>query len=279
MPPYNSSLPYSVYTDKSCDGGGGASEGLAQTLINGNNAGLNPIDMTNQNILNCNNLDAANVDVTNTVDVGFGGIPNIVLDGLTGFVISNDISCNDITCNDITSTGTLTYNLLNPAIPSFQPSSFAFNGNFGATSFGSSVGYPFSSMSFVSSFSEAPPLPSPQPNLNTATGVYANGLAGWYRMSLLAFPVLPAFNYFITINIGLSIFNNATGTAPPINTYFFEQSQNANNLTTFVVNNSMVVELQLGQSVQWNFNCTTQGGVTYQMLYTTQMSGELVSQG
>ncbi len=51
------------------------------------------------------------------------------------------------------------------------------------------------------------------------------------------------------------------------------------NITTFVASNSYVAELQAGWSAKWEFNCTTQSGLAYQMAQETQISGELISKG
>ena len=278
MPPFNSTLPYSVYavTDKN-SGGTGANEDLATTLANGNSAGNNDINMNQQNILHCNNID---VNIINAVTAVRVGVPETIrLTSATGDITCNDITANDVACSDFTSTGTLTYNILNPSIPAFQPSSFSTTGNLTGTNYASSLGYDFTGMIAPVSFSEAPPLPALQPTFTPDGGLYANGMSGWYRFSINCFPTLPAFDYFITINVIFKVFSNSTGTNPAIQTTNFTTNISANNITTFVVSNSFVVEMLTGYSAKWEFNCTTQSNNTYQMIGDTQISGELISKG
>jgi hypothetical protein len=281
---YSSSLPYSVYatdTTKNSSGGGTGNEDLDQTLQLGNNAGLTSINMNNQDIVNVTAINTKNV-ITDLVQVGTAPV-KIKLDGTFG-----DINpCNDITdevdglADDITSFGTLTYNLLSPAIPPFQPSSFALSGYYPTpTSFTVGVDYNMAALSSTTVFQEYPPLPNPQGAVSVLNGWFRNGLAGWYKISWKINPAIPVIvpEHFVTFTVKLKIYSNTGATPPPLITYDFPYKANPNeNILNF--NGSKIIYLPVNISCELGFIGTTTNNVDYIIIEELQFSGKLISKG
>ncbi len=280
---YSSSLPYSVYatdTTKNPSGGGTGNENLDQTLQLGNNAGLNSIDMNNQDIVNLTAINTKNI-YTDVVQIGTAPV-KIKLDGASG-----DINpCNDISIDvdgsavDITSTGTLNYNLLNPPIPPFQPSSFSLSGTYPTQLFTNAVNYNLVALSNPVYFQEYPPLPNPQGALSVLNGWFRNGLAGYYRISWKINPTIPAPSpeKFITFTVKLKVYSNTGATPPALITYDFPYYTNPNS-TTFNFNGSKVIYLPVNNSCEIGFIGTTTNSVDYKIIEEIQFSGMLVSKG